>query len=285
LLADDLQISISPRHVGLIQLNRKLTFAGVKRQVVAKQNIDSDADIGVIGWDWALQQMDFLLRDGRWLYPLLPQEVDDRPKVNLILSNHFVRYSLVPWSDLVSSTEEKLAQARHYFQITYGAASASWVLRLSRSIAGSAQLASAVDEKLLKVCNEVVKRHGLRLVSVQPYLMSAFNKLKQQIKHADAWFALVEPGHICLTHMHQGCWIQVRAARLGIGWEEFVRFIARESLVDDGEMKDEKQVLYVYAPHLGQIRSINGWEIHELKLPIPNDMSEEDNSLVMALSG
>ena len=275
-LTDELYVSLSPDRIGVAQVQRGLGLSSVRRKVTAKQSIVRNADMDSLDWDWALQEMD----------ALLTRYEDDHPNVIVVLSNHFVHYALVPWSNLVSSDEEQLAHARHCFQVAYGVASTTWELRLNQSSVGAAQLASAVDGQLLMSCNEVVKRHGLRLTSVQPYLMSAFNRFKHQIKRTDVWLALVEPGSICFAHLHEGVWTRIRTARLRNEWEDFVRFIVREDFMGDGELQEEEQVLYVYAPHLGSVQTISGWEIHELSPPLPPTLvDEKDHSLVMALSG
>ena len=275
-LTKELYISLTPDHVGVAQVQRGLSLSGVKRKVVAKQSIPRNVDMESLDWDWALQEMD----------ALLAQYEDVHPNVTVVFSNHFVHYALVPWSDLVSSDKELLAQARHCLQVTYGVASATWELRLNQLGIGAAQLVSAVDEKLLMACREVVKRHGLRLASVQPYLMSAFNRFKHQIQRTDAWFALVEPGNICLARLHEGKWMQLRTARLGNGWEEFSRFMVRETFMRGDELQAEEQVLYMYAPEMGGVQTISGWEIHKLPSPLPSTfVDEKDHSLVMALSG
>ena len=197
-LTDELHVSLSPDQVGVALVRRSLGLKKIKREVIARQSLACTPDPQAGSWEGAVQVLD----------KLLAQYAEERPLVTIVLSNHFVRYALVPWSDLISSDEQQMAFTRHCFEVTYGAMSAAWVVRLSRTTVGAAQIASAVDEKLLAACNEVVKRHGLRLASVQPYLMSAFNRLKLQFQDLDAWFALVEPGSICLAQLQQGKWVQ-----------------------------------------------------------------------------
>lgn len=274
-LTDELHVSLSPAQIGVAQVRRSPGIKGIKRAVIAKQSVACSSDPQAFVWDGALQALD----------TLLPKYAEDHPKVTIVLSNNFVRYALVPWSDLVTGEEQLQAYTRHCFQMTYGAMSANWTLRLSRATVGASQLASAVDDKLLAACNEVVKRHGLRLASVQPYLMSAFNQLKMQFQGMDAWFALAEPGNICLAQIQQGKWVRIRTARMGNSWEEFSRFLLREALMGSSELQANEQLLYLYAPHMGYSHKISGWKIVELPAPLPSSMVEEDSSLVMALSG
>ncbi len=274
--ANELSISLSPFHVGAVQVRRSPGLTGVQQTVVAKESIDRNAEHGVLDWDWALQEMD----------TLLSRYSEECPNVTVVLSNHFVHFALVPWNGLITNDEEQLAYANHHFQTTYGKSSETWKLRINQSDAGAAQLASAVPEELLMACSEMVTRHGMQLTSVQPYLMSAFNKYKSQIQRADAWFVLVEPGAICLAHIKKGQWLRIRTARLDNGWYEFARFMEREAFMEEREVGAEKLQVYVCAPHMGKMQTINGWEIHELSTDLPANMADEkDNSLVMALSG
>lgn len=274
-LVDELHIALSPTQLGLVHVRRKLGLKGIMREAVARESMAYAPDPQTPVSEKAVQAMG----------TLLPKYVEDSPNVIMVLSNHFVHYALVPWSDLISNEEQQMDYARHCFQQIYGALSAGWQLRLSRTTVGSAQLASAVDEKLLLACAEVVQRHGLRLTSIQPYFMSAFNRLKGQILHADAWLALAEPGNICLARLYQGQWLRLRTARLEGGWEEFVRFLGREVFLANCELPVNQRVLYLYAPHFGKARTINDWEIIELPAPFPPQLApEHETSLIMALS-
>ena len=275
-LTDELHVSLSPDQVGVAHVRRNLGFKQIKREVVSRQNIVCTPDSDASPWTAALKALD----------SLLPQYAADHPNVIMVLSNHFVRYVLVPWSDLVTSEEQQLAYTRHCFQMTYGTMSAAWDIRLSRTTVGAAQIASAIDGNLMTACHDLVERQGLRLTSVQPYLMSAFNRLKLQFEGMNAWFALAEPGNICLAQLHQGYWHRLRTSRLGNGWEEFSRFLQREAMMGSSEVQAGAQVLYLYAPHLGYTQTINGWKIIELPSPLPTSLTEEtERSLVMALSG
>lgn len=273
---NELYISLSPFQVGAVHVRRSPGLTGVKKNVIAKQCIDRKADGYTIDWDWALQEMD----------ALLPRYSDDRPNVTLVLSNHFIHYMLVPWNGLISSDEEHLTFARHQFQMTYGMPSTTLELRISQSDVGAAQLASAASEQLLMACSEIVKRHDMKIESVQPYFMSAFNQYKSQIRHTEAWFALVEPGAICLGRIHQGQWMRFRTARLDNGWHALARFMEREAFLEESEAGADEPQLYVFAPHMGSFQTINGWKVHEIPANLPVEMEEnQDNSLVMALSG
>jgi hypothetical protein len=49
-----------------------------------------------------------------------------RARVTVVLSNHFVRYALVPWSAALATPAEEQAYLRHHFAKIPGAASRAW---------------------------------------------------------------------------------------------------------------------------------------------------------------
>lgn len=277
-LADQLHITLSPTQIGVVRVRQSLGMRGIKRQVVASETLACEVDANAFGWEKSLQAMD----------ALLARHSQNHPVVTLVLSNHFVHYVLVPWSDLISSDEQQHAYNRHCLNNTYGENSANWEIRQSRVNVGSAHLAGAIDEKLLAACNEVVERHGLRITSIQPYLMNVFNQLKNNMQETDAWFALVETGNICLAHFQQGNWVHFRSARLAGEWEDFARFLTRESFMAESENPSDEKPLYLYAPHFAQLDAINGWKIHALPHPLFSSLAENDlasNNAGLAMAG
>ena len=274
-LTDELHVSLSPSQVEVTQIKRSLGIKGIMRELIARRTVACDADTQGQGWDSAMRTLDGLLAEYSATHP----------NISITLSNHLVRYTLVPWSDLVTGDEQLQAYTRHCFHSTYGAMSATWALRLSRASVGAAQLASAIEQKLLDACHEGVKRHGLRLISVQPYLMSAFNQFKLQLQEHNSWFALAEPGMLCLAQLHEGEWVRFRTVRQVDSWEALSRLLIREAFMGEGDLQITEQLLYLYAPHLGRAHSLSGWKIIELPTPLSKGWNVEiASNQVVAIS-
>jgi len=274
-LTDELHVSLSPSQVEVTQIKRSLGIKGIKRELIARHVVAYDADTQGQGWDSAMRTLD----------GLLTEYSSGQPNISITLSNHFVRYTLVPWSDLVTGEAQLQAYTQHCFHSTYGAMSASWALRLSRAAVGAAQLASAIEQKLLDACHECVQRHGLRLISVQPYLMGAFNQFNLQLEAHNAWFALGEPGMLCLAQLQQGGWVRFRTVRQVDSWEALSRVLVREAFMAEGDQQSAEQLLYLYAPHLGRTQSLSGWKVIELPAPVPKDWKiSEASHQVAAIS-
>jgi hypothetical protein len=131
--------------------------------------------------------------------------------VTIVLSNHFVRYALVPHRSNLESDTEDLAFARYCFSRIHGDRSGTWETLLSGSPARGVRVASAVDTAVLEAVRACFPPRGkLRLVSLQPYLMTAFNRWRRRIKGASAWLLLPEPGRACLARLERGSWAGVQ---------------------------------------------------------------------------
>jgi len=158
---------------------------------------------GARGWHAALEAL------GRALPGCAPAGAE----VRALLSNHFVRYALVPGVDTLPSDEERVALARHQLVTIYGEHAAGWRIALAEHGVRAAGLAAALDPELLDALSATVTAAGFTLRSVEPLLAAAFNACRQEIGNAPAWLAIVEPDRLCVAHLAGGKWITVRNAR------------------------------------------------------------------------
>jgi hypothetical protein len=152
----------------------------------------------------------------------------------VILSNHFVRYMLVPWNELFSRNSEQLSYVQHLFSETYGNLSSSYELRLSPSAPGRPRIASAVESTLIERVRETTSKAGLQLRSIQPYLMNAFNEHRHAAAKAGGWFITVENGMLGITGIANKRWQLVRTLRVNSQWP-----LELESLLERLYLSDE----------------------------------------------
>ena len=156
-------------------------------------------------------------------------------KVTVVLSNHFVRYALVPWSDALSGAAEEDAYVRHHFAKIHGDRARSWLFRASEGPRGAPRLASAIDRDLLdeiKACFPA--KCKARLASVQPALMAAFNALRGRIPAAGAWLVLTDAERACVALHARGRWLAVQSARGS--WQELLERERHRSAEDVQEV-------------------------------------------------
>lgn len=189
-------------------------------------------------------------------------------EVTVVLSNFFVHYALVPWSDALDSDEEKTAFARHCFVRVHGAEAESWVLKLGASSPGKPRLACAIEATLIDALNEVMTPVGRRYRSLQPHLMASFNRWRTRLGEKPSWFVVAEPGLLCLALLRDGQWQSLRTIKVGPDWlNELPGALTREAcLADDPAECDEVLVFAPEAPHPALLNA-GKWRIKNL-LPV-----------------
>ena len=150
-------------------------------------------------------------------------------EVTVILSNHFVRYALLPWNADLKTEEEWQSLACHRLACVYGPAAEGWVLQQSRTAPEGARVVCAADRPLIDALSERIGAAGGTLVSVQPYLMSAFNRVRARIGKEDCWLVLEERGRLTLALFHDGAWQAIRSRRGDANWAaELPEILERE---------------------------------------------------------
>lgn len=215
--------------------------AGLRPRIIAKQ-VHRYAATGYSGtgadWRAALTALQAVLGNRDW----------KNAQATLIISNHFVRFLLLPWNDVALSDGEKLALLQDRFAEVYGEASATWELRLHEGAFGSPSLASAVDQDLLEQLKGIFKVSGVRLKSIQPYLMTVFNACRRDLDNEAAWFVLAEQGMSCIGLLRKGQWQSIRLRRTESDDELDEAMVALEREKLRADPGNENGKVFVFAP-------------------------------------
>ena len=150
--------------------------------------------------------------------------------VSVVLADQFVRYVLLPWNAALKSAEQWLALARHRLDAVHGAAAAGWEVKLTETAPSGPRLACALDRELLAELSARLAAANVRLVSVQPFLVAAFNRIRRTIGNGSCWLVVEEPRRLTLAFVQHGVWAAVRSRRTDAGWRATLpELIQRES--------------------------------------------------------
>ena len=181
-----------------------------------------------------------------------------RARVTVVLSSHFVRYAIVPWSDALGTPAEEDAYVRHHFAKVHGERAKGWLFRSSEGPRGAPRLASAIDRALLDAIKACFPKGGkARLISVQPQLMCKFNEWRSTIPPQGAWVVLAEPDRACIALHAEGSW---RSVQNGKG--DWRALLDRERHRIDGELPSLVLVAGAAAP-----TSDSQWQFREMSAP------------------
>lgn len=274
---DQIRIVLCPHQVGLVRLAR-----GWSSRVTGKCVVTADAATpGEAPWRAPLAALD----------RALPEFSSRKADVAVVLSNHFARYTLVAHTDQISTADEEQALVRHSFARIHGTATDRWAMRLSRTVGGNGpQLATAVDQDLLDSLRALFPSASLRLRSIQPCLTAAFNQWRRRFKNS-AWFAVVEPGRLCLAGFQNDQWHSVNSIKIGDDWfRDLVIHLERGRLLSAIDAADTaaRVPVFVFAPGCPEPMPAQA-EQHSLELlrpsPASGDAETADAPYAMALVG
>lgn len=203
-----------------------------------------------------------------------------RPEVTVVLSNHLVRYAILPWNAALRNDAAWQALARHRFESVHGSAAASWAVRLSRPSFRGARVAAAVDAELLERLERAILESGGTFESAQPYLMSAFNRVCRVIGRESCWLVVDEPGRLTLALMMGGSWHAVRSRRAEAAWPEtLAETLERENALIGLDQPCAKVVLYT--EHASDA-ALGNFELRDLTLPPGAALENRRHAMVLA---
>jgi hypothetical protein len=184
-LLERLTLFIHPRRV---VLERRGWRGKPSRQVLAV----SAPAAGEADWQPALAAAESLLQaNGR-----------RGASLRIVVADPFVRYALLPWSELVISRPARLAMARALLRNALGDKAAGLDIALDRPVFGRSGIAAGIDSRLLAALRAAAKGAGLRLGSLQPRLIVELAAHRRQL--ADGWFACLDAGWISLLGLRGG---------------------------------------------------------------------------------
>jgi len=203
---DRLAVALAPDRVALVRTGG-IFASRVMAKAILPVALEPDG-----GWRPALTVLSQALRTRREF-----QEA----RLAVVLSNAFVRYQLVPWSDAVENDAECGLYVRESFADVHGEPALGWTYRIASTGPEAPWLAAAVDSPLAQQLEEVADATGSTLVSLQPQLMPAFNAARKTLGPGDAWFAQVDGDRLLLALVHKGQWAAIGNHRLGTAsWQD-----------------------------------------------------------------
>ena len=254
LLANQLLVVLSTDSVAAVRRSR-----GLGRRIIDQKNVMFPQSIEALkselpNWLQATKQLDSLLA---------AMQIQPKIELKVTLASDFVRYMALPSQPIHMSTTEKLAYAAAAYREIYGEVVDDWEIKLNDSPDHQTTIAAAIDKKLLDVFAQISLKYQLKLISVQPYLMSAYNCLSSQINKSSGYLAIVEFKRLLLINLERGNCQNLRTYALGSDWQlELKSLLMRELLVSESS----NQEILVYAPVQKNIslNAIESWNVRRI---------------------
>jgi hypothetical protein len=184
---EHLLVGLAPERLSALRVGTKLRPGIVERHEQALPAASA------VQWDATFTALEILLEQPAW------RGLD----LTVILSSQYVHYAVIPaGKGLANSEQNDLAHL--IFRNTFGDLSHDWELRVSPA-GNQPTLASGVPHAFLKGLRDACDGRG-RLRSIQPALMTLFNKARSAFAYGKGTLALVEAGRISLAALDAGQW-------------------------------------------------------------------------------
>jgi hypothetical protein len=250
LFADAVGLAMSSRHVSAVTARRW------PLRLKDQQSVDCESVPGERSWNAAMSGLRAIIArlEGR------------TGQVGIALSNRFVRYIVAPWQDQLASGDMQSAYARHCFKEWYGTAADEWDVRVSAAPFGQPRIASAVDTDLLDAIRQEFARTRLRIRSIQPQLMAAFNKWRHKIDARASLFTVIDDQFYTCMLVVRGRCEAVHAGALNGPLDEVLPAILDREFMRSG--LEERPSLFLYTGEGVPLESVlpDAWQGTALEL-------------------
>jgi hypothetical protein len=199
---DELGAYVAPTRLCLARLR-----GGFRRRLIREQELPIEA--GVHGdWSGPLSALEAKLTDTDWA----------GTRLSVVLADHWVRYTALPYAAELRGAQECEAHARALLASCYGDAVNDWSLSVSEAPPGATRLVCAMPVALLSGLRDLCARTGTKLASVQPQLTAAYNSWRHRIPEEGAWFVTVERGSLAAARVGLNGFERVHTVRIGNDW-------------------------------------------------------------------
>jgi hypothetical protein len=199
---DEVAIYLAPRKLVLVRRAR-----GPGRRVAAAAEVaipdGTGGDVAPV-----LARLADVLREPAWR----------GAAARALVADPWARYAILPWPSTRLDAAERLAHARCVLVDAYGEAVADWTVTVADIPPGRPSIACAMPATLRGALEDTLAQARVKLVSLRPQLIAAFNAWRRHLPAGDAWFISVDDGSLAAVHLHDGAWDRVHTARLSSDW-------------------------------------------------------------------
>jgi hypothetical protein len=195
---DELAIYLAPRKIALARRPR-----GIRPRVSVAAEV-AVPDGSIADNAPALAKLAEVLNEPTW----------HDASVRIVIADPWARFAIVPAATSRLDAQGHQAHARYLLADTYGDGLADWIVALEDKAPGRMSVACAMPAGLKPALDDMLAPHRLKLVSMQPQLVVAYNAWRSRLPRDDAWFVTLEDGWLSAVHVAKGIWDRVHMARL-----------------------------------------------------------------------
>lgn len=196
------RIVLAPGSVELTRLRR-----GLRPGVAHKTTVPVESGSS---WEDAMAVLESALTEPRWR----------KAEAEVLLSSHFVRLHLLPWSESLATDAERLAHARADLEAVHGERVRDWTLVLDDAPVGYAAPLCAIDTALLDAVRTKCQAASLKVQSIRAQFAAALDEHRARLRGRTCGFAFCEAGRLTLALHESGACRWLANPRVGVALSE-----------------------------------------------------------------
>jgi hypothetical protein len=247
---DQIQVFFAPDRLDFVR-----SYRGIRPKPSTRFAVACERKQGSPAWESPLGQLEQAIADTAGI------------DISITVSNHFVRYAVVPAQTKIASPSELYAYAAFHMREIYGERAGAWELSMSEWDPCSGGVCAAIERNLLERLEALAIHHKLKLKHIEPYLTGAFDQWRKRFHGERIWFALIEAGRLCIASLSQGAWQRISNQKILHGVEEeLLAALDQEALLFSGR-KETAESVYLLAPEYPELALPTdcGWHIISLQ--------------------
>ncbi len=126
-------------------------------------------------------------------------------RINLVLSNYWIRYLILPWRDHVYARKDWLALARNSMQAQFGVNAAEWDVDVHLQGYGKPVVSVATDQALVTGLDRLADQLGWQIQRIEPAFSALVNRHPKQWR-GDSWLMMADDNRLLLVESKAGIW-------------------------------------------------------------------------------
>lgn len=226
---DEVGVFLGPGKLVLSRMGR-----GLRGRCTARHHVPL-AESRAGDWSHALLALGNALQDPTWRDAHL----------RVVVADAWARYALVPASEALATTAERLQHARLVMSQLYGDPMDDWDVALSEAGGADGHVAAGMPSALVAGIR-ALRAGTTRIAAIQPQLIAAFNAWSWRMPASGGWFVTIEQGSLAAAHFTARGWDRVHSVRIGREWSSELRRLRTFGRLALGSAADES--VFVDAP-------------------------------------
>lgn len=240
-------------------------FVHPERVVVERQRFHGASSRQVVHVAQPVEGEDAWVPVVKALQLALTQDGSTRGRVRLMVADHFVRYTMLPWGREVVFRKGRQNVAKALFMHALGERASALEIAVDTPTFGASGVASGIDRSFLAQLRSSLSERKMSIASLQPRFVKEVNLSLRGARNYSGWFACVDRQRLTLASLSMGRLQRVRNQRTTPGSLQRDLF----ALLNVDAREGRQLNLTVSSDTLPEPISMPGWTVEAFKSTLP----------------